>query len=154
MTEPVSDISLHHTAIVVGDLQKSLAFYEGYFGGAVETILRDVGDPQIAELHQLDDARFTLAFVKFGNSRLELFQFEHPGDGAAVSDRAHDFGVRHVCFEVADVRQAYAEMSAAGVVFTRPPYELTEGDARGTVLAFCFDPDGTRVELLQPGPGL
>jgi catechol 2,3-dioxygenase-like lactoylglutathione lyase family enzyme len=147
-------IGLHHTAIVVRDLDRSIAFYERFFGGFVETLLRDVDDPNIAELHQLGDARFTLAFVRFGPSRLELFQFERPADGRALGDRANDFGVRHICFELADVHEAYARMSAAGVLFTRPPYTVPGGGARATVLAFCVDPDDTRIELLQPGSDL
>jgi catechol 2,3-dioxygenase-like lactoylglutathione lyase family enzyme len=147
-TQPAG-LALHHTAIVVRDLNRSIAFYETFFGGQVETILRDVDDPQIAQLHELEDARFTLAFVRFGPTRLELFQFERPIDGQSLPDRANDFGVRHICFEVPDVAAAYERMSAQGVRFTRPPYTVRDGDARGTVLVFCVDPDGTRVELLQ-----
>jgi catechol 2,3-dioxygenase-like lactoylglutathione lyase family enzyme len=146
--------ALHHTAIVVTDLNRSIAFYENFFGGAVETILRDVDDPQIAALHELGDARFTLAFVRFGPTRLELFQFERPDDGRPLDDRAHDFGVRHICFEVPDVQGAYERMTTEGVRFTRPPYTVADSEAKGTVLAFCSDPDGTRVELLQPGSEL
>ena len=145
---------LHHTAIVVADLDRSIAFYERWFGGEVEVIIRDVDDPQVAQLHGLDAARFTLAFMRFGPTRLELFQFERDDAPAPVSDRADDFGVRHVCFEVSDVPAAYERMTAEGVTFSRPPYTVPDGDASGTVLAFCFDPDGARVELLQPGPGM
>jgi catechol 2,3-dioxygenase-like lactoylglutathione lyase family enzyme len=147
-TEPAG-LALHHTAIVVSDLDRSLAFYETFFGGRLETILRDIEDPNIAQLHELGDARFTLAFVRFGPTRLELFQFERPDDGQYLPDRANDFGVRHICFEVPDVNSAYERMTAQGVRFTRPPYMVRDGDASGTVLAFCVDPDGTRVELLE-----
>ena len=141
--------ALHHTAIVVHDLDRSIAFYEQFFGGQVETILRNIEDPQIAQLHQLEDIRFTLAYVGFGATRLELFAFERPTDGQTFADRANDFGVRHICFAVSDVAAAYERMKAEGVRFTRPPYSIPDGDAQGTVLAFCEDPDGTRVELYQ-----
>lgn len=144
-----ASLALHHTAIVVRDLNRSIAFYERFFGGQVETILRDIDDPHIAQLHELENARFTLAFVGFGPTRLELFQFERPADGRSPADRANDFGVRHICFEVPDVAAAYERMAAQGVRFTRPPYTVGDGDASGTVLVFCVDPDGTRVELLQ-----
>jgi len=154
MASDSATVGLHHTAIVVRDLERSIAFYERFFGGSVETVLRDVDDPNIAELHQLADARFTLAFVRFGLTRLELFQFERPRDGRTLADTANDFGVRHICFEIADVHDAYARMTSAGVPFTRPPYTVPGSGARGTVLAFCTDPDGTRLELLQPGSDL
>ena len=141
--------ALHHTAIVVRDLDRSIAFYETFFGGTVEAVLNDVDDPQIAQLHELEEVLFTLAFVRFGPTRLELFQFERPSDGQSLPDRANDFGVRHICFEVPDVVAAHDRMTARGVRFTRPPHTVPDGDASGTVLAFCADPDGTRVELLQ-----
>ena len=147
-----STLGLHHTAIVVHDLDRAIAFYETFFGGQVETVLRAIDDPQIALLHGLQDLHFTLAYVRFGPTRLELFAFERPTDGRPVADRANDFGVRHICFETTDVAAAYERMTAQGVRFSRPPYTVPDGDARGTVLAFCQDPDGTRVELLQPGP--
>lgn len=154
MSADTGALALHHTAIVVTDLDRSIAFYERFFGGSVEAILRNVDDPQIAALHELGDARFTLAFVRFGPTRLELFQFTRPDDGRPLDDRAHDFGVRHICFEVPDVQGAYERMIAEGVRFTRPPYTVPDSDAEGTVLAFCRDPDGTRVELLQPSSAL
>jgi catechol 2,3-dioxygenase-like lactoylglutathione lyase family enzyme len=142
--------SLHHTAIAVRDLDRSIAFYRDVFGGEVEAVIRDVGDVHVAQLHALESACFTLAFVRFGPTRLELFQFAEPDDGRDVHARAHDFGIRHICFEVDDVDAAYARLTGAGVAFTRPPYVIPDGDAAGTALAFCFDPDGNRVELLQP----
>jgi catechol 2,3-dioxygenase-like lactoylglutathione lyase family enzyme len=142
--------SLHHTAIAVHDLDVSIAFYRDIFGGEVEAIITDVDDVEVAQLHALESARFTLAFVRFGPTRLELFQFAEPEDAKEITARAHDFGIRHICFEIADVRATYERLTAAGVRFTRPPHVITHGDAAGTVLAFCFDPDGNRVELLQP----
>lgn len=143
---------LHHTAIAVRDLDRSIAFYETYFGGRVEAIIRDMADPQVAALHLLESARFTLAFVLFGPTRLELFQFAEPGDGRDIEARAHDYGIRHICFECDDVVGMYERLTAEGIAFTRPPYIVPEGDAAGTVLAFCFDPDGNRVELIEHAP--
>lgn len=150
MTASGASPALHHTAIAVHDLDRSIAFYADHFGGEVEVVLRDIGDPQIAELHRLPKALFTLAFVRFGATRLEFFQFADPEDGREIDARAHDFGIRHIGFEIDDVNGAYDRMTAAGVTFTRPPYVVPDGDAAGTVLAFCLDPDGNRVELIQP----
>jgi catechol 2,3-dioxygenase-like lactoylglutathione lyase family enzyme len=144
-----ASMSVHHTAIAVHDLDRAIAFYETYFGGEVETIIRDMSDPQVAQLHRLDSARFTLAFVAFGPTRLELFEFAEPSDGRELEPRAHDFGIRHICFECDDVAGTYERMTADGVRFTRRPYTIPDGDAAGTVLAFCLDPDGNPVELIE-----
>jgi catechol 2,3-dioxygenase-like lactoylglutathione lyase family enzyme len=144
--------SLHHTAIAVHDLDRAVAFYRDTFGGEVEAIIAGIDDVEVAQLHALESTRFTLAFVRFGPTRLELFEFDQPDDGREIEARAHDFGIRHICFEIQDVQATYKRLSDAGVTFTRPPHVITHGDAAGTVLAFCFDPDGNRVELLQPPP--
>ena len=107
--------TLHHTAIAVHDLDRAVAFYTTHFGGEVEVILQDVGDPNIAELHLLPAARFTLAFVRFGSTRLEFFQFAEPADGREIESRAHDFGIRHIAFETDDLQSTYDRLSAAGV---------------------------------------
>jgi catechol 2,3-dioxygenase-like lactoylglutathione lyase family enzyme len=140
---------LHHTAIVVTDLDRSIAFYTEHFGGVVERIIEDVSDPRIAALHQLPSARFTLAFLQFGPTRLELFRFDEPTDGRRTQTRAHDLGINHICFACPDVAAKYAALRARDVEFTGPPHAITEGDGAGTVLAFCLDPEGNRIELLQ-----
>jgi catechol 2,3-dioxygenase-like lactoylglutathione lyase family enzyme len=81
--------SLHHTAIAVHDLDRSIAFYRDTFGGEVEAIIEDIDDVEVAQLHALESARFTLAFVRFGPTRLELFQFALPQDGREIEARAH-----------------------------------------------------------------
>jgi catechol 2,3-dioxygenase-like lactoylglutathione lyase family enzyme len=146
-------LKLHHTAIVVRDLKRSTRFYEEHFGGVLENIIENVSDPNVAMLHQLPNARFTLAFMRFGPTRLELFQFEEPSDAKRISRRANDYGLAHICFECPDVDRAYGTLTEAGITFTREPYVVPDGDGAGTVLVFCLDPDGNLIELLQHPTG-
>ncbi len=142
--------SLHHTAIVVRDLSKSVAFYCDNFGGAIDHDIQDVSGPDAAALHQLDAVRLTRTFLRFGTTQLELLMFAEPEDGRDLQTRANDYGVRHICFQSPDVAAAYKQLSGRGIEFTRPPHIVNHGDGTTTVLAFCFDLDGTRIELLQP----
>lgn len=138
-------LELHHTAIVVTDLDRAIAFYTKRFGATVEWI-KDVSDPSIAALHELSSARFTHAFLRFGPTRLELLRFDEPSDGRRVQRRANDLGINHICFACPDVAAMYDTLCAHEVEFSRPPHSIV---AAGTVLAFCVDPEGNRIELLQ-----
>jgi catechol 2,3-dioxygenase-like lactoylglutathione lyase family enzyme len=143
---------LHHVGLVVSNLSRSIAFYCEHFGASVELHLTNEGGPEMATLHALERADYDLAFLRAGNSRIELVEFHEPADGVAVRRRACDLGAAHVAFEVADAHATYERLSAAGVAFTAQPLVITEGGAAGYVLAFCLDPDGNRIELLQtPG---
>jgi lactoylglutathione lyase len=145
MSTSEHNFELHHTAIVVADLDRAIAFYTERFGATVEWI-RDVSDPSIAALQELSSARFTHAFLRFGAARLELLRFDEPADGGRVQRRANDLGISHICFACPDVAAMYDTLRAHGVQFSRPPHSIVDA---GTVLAFCVDPEGNRIELLQ-----
>jgi catechol 2,3-dioxygenase-like lactoylglutathione lyase family enzyme len=141
--------TFHHAAVVVSSLADSVDFYQRCFGGEVEYV-EGVGGAEMAALHGLPSANFDLAFLDYGNARIELFQFHEPEAPEAESVPAHQIGAAHFAFEVDDVEESYAALVAAGVEFSRPPLAPTEGPAAGFHLAFCFDPDGNRIEIIAP----
>jgi quinol monooxygenase YgiN/predicted enzyme related to lactoylglutathione lyase len=150
--EGVPTASFHHAALVVSSLDESIAFYQRCFGGEVETLLRDTGGPEIAVLHGLEEARFDLAFIRYGGALLELFQFHEPAPAARVPAQANRIGDGHVAFEVDDVEAAYRRLLGLGLEFPRPPVRVEEGDAAGFELLFTADPDGNRIELISTPP--
>ena len=133
---------LHHTAVVVSNLERSIAFYERHLGGRLEYVVRDNDDLRIAELLQLPEIRLSFAFIAFEYAHLELLEFSVPADGRRFDARANDFGTTHLSFQVEDVQAAYERLAADGVELTRPP-------APTLPIVFCFDPDGNRIELIQ-----
>lgn len=58
--------------------------------------------------------------------------------------KKHGPGLDHLCFTVDDVRKAYKDLAVAGVPFHISPYEF-----RGSFIAWCKDPAGVEIELLQ-----
>lgn len=140
---------IHHTGVVVHDLSRSIRFYERFLGGKLELLLEGLSGADIAHLHGLSQARFDLAFVAFGNTRLELFEFELPADGRRVEARGCDVGAVHIAFEVDDVRGTYRWFESAGVRCAAPPLAVMDREGGEHVLAFCADPDGNRIELIQ-----
>lgn len=144
----VANGGIHHAAVVVSDLDRSLGFYTDLFGGEVALRIDGIEDPRIARLQGVARMRMSIAMIAFGPVRFELIQFEEPV-GRAEVPRSTDLGCAHLAFEVTDVEAAYARLRSEGVTFEAPPVHLEEGPAAGWVIVYGRDPDGNRFELLQ-----
>lgn len=122
-----------HTMLRVGDLEKSIAFYTEVLG---MRLLRQKDYPE---------GRFTLAFVGY----------QEEAEGAAL-ELTHNWdttsyeignGYGHIAIEVDDVYAACEKIRTRGGKITREPGPMKHST---TVLAFVEDPDGYKIELLEP----
>jgi len=127
---------LNHVAIVVPDLEAATALY------------RDTLGAEVLPPHELPEHGVTAAFVEFGNTRVELL--EPLGDASPVRSflaRNPEGGMHHVCYEVADIREARDRLRARGARV------LGDGEpkigAHGKPVLFLHPKDfcGTLVEL-------
>lgn len=123
---------LLHTMLRVGDLQKSLEFYQQIFG------------MQLLRQKDYPDGRFTLAFLGYGpESEHTAIELTHNWDTDQY-ELGNAFG--HIAIEVDDAYQACAEIKAKGGNVVREAGPMKHGS---TVIAFVRDPDGYMVELIQ-----
>jgi lactoylglutathione lyase len=117
---------IHHVAIRVTDLERSVAFYERHFdlrvasrmtlasGGNVAFLVHPAGGAQLELIAGLTD--------------------HHPGDGL----------VHHVAFGADDVPAVFEQLRAAGVAtLEEAPVVL----ANGRRLFSCRGPDGERLQV-------
>ena len=127
---------LLHTMLRVGDLDKSLDFYQNVLG---MTLLRRKDYP---------DGRFTLAFVGYGgeaeNTVLEL---THNWDTPSY-DLGNAYG--HIAIEVDDAYRACDLVREKGGKVVREAGPMAHGT---TVIAFVEDPDGYKIEFIQKNSG-
>jgi len=94
---------LNHVAIVVPDL------------AAATTLYRDTLGAKVLPSHELSEHGVTAAFVELGNTRIELL--EPLGENSPVRGflaRNPDGGMHHVCYEVADIREALDRLRISG----------------------------------------
>src|SRR5262245_59572697 len=94
---------LNHVAIAVPKLSAAAALYANALGA-------DVSDPVA---HPEDGV--TVVFVTLPNTKIELL--EPLGEGspiAAFLERNPAGGIHHICYEVADIAAASANLKAAG----------------------------------------
>ena len=126
--------AIYHVGFVVGNLDKSLAFYEGVLG--FHEIWRGASNPSELSWVNLQ--------VPDGNDYIELMLYRKlPGN----------FGTKnHVSLVVPDMQKAVADLES------RPAYKsyLTYGKPlemhvgkNGKRQVNLYDPDGTRVELME-----
>ncbi len=122
-----------HTMLRVGDLEKSIAFYVDVLG---MRLLRKKDYPE---------GRFTLAFVGYQEeSEGAVLELTHNWDTTSY-DLGDGYG--HIALEVDDVYAACEKIRERGGKITREPGPMKHGSS---ILAFVEDPDGYKIELLEP----
>ncbi len=114
-----------HTGLIVSDLDKSRAFYEGLLG------LRP--DPK------RPDREFAGVWYDIGPNQIHLMVVENPY--AEVQRPAHGGRDIHLAMHVKDIEAVVAALDAAGVPYTK--------SKSGRAAVFCRDPDGNALEFSQ-----
>ena len=129
---------LNHVAIAVPDLEAAAAQYR-------DTLGAEVGAPQDEPDHGV-----TVVFITLPNTKVELL---YPlGDGSPIAgflEKNPSGGIHHICYEVEDIREAAAKLTASCARV------LGDGEpkigAHGKPVLFLHPKDftGTLVELEQ-----
>lgn len=144
-----------HVNIVVGDMERSLAFYRDLLEMRV-TFEADLTGEWIAMVAGLPTvfARCVFCEPPGGGARFELLEYRTPpGIGRPEDSVANSLGLRHVALEVDDLDGLYARLTSAGVPFVSGPVTVPFSVA-GVRKRLCYmrDPDGTLVEIAEYTP--
>ena len=76
---------------------------------------------------------------------VELLDYvTHPTE--LIEQEVYNVGACHIAFQVYDIEQAYNKLLENGVRFLSEPVLSSEGIAK---VCFCFDPNNTRIELVE-----
>ncbi len=118
---------LNHFGIVIRDLQKSLAFYQGLMGA------------KIVYQGFIPPSQTDVIYLQIAGGMIELL---HP----AAPPPTETFGITHVAFMTDDLDADYARLVDKGYKGLVAPKVAGSGVGR---LAFLSDPNGARVELIQ-----
>ncbi|MGH7822921.1 MAG: lactoylglutathione lyase [Candidatus Binatia bacterium] len=121
-----------HTMLRVGDLAKSLDFYQNVLG------------MRLLRKHDFPDGRFTLAFVGYGDeSDQTVIELTHNWDTPRY-ELGNGYG--HVALGVEDIYATCEALRKKGGKIVREPGPMKHGT---TEIAFLEDPDGYKIELIQ-----
>jgi lactoylglutathione lyase len=117
-----------HTMLRVGDLDRSIRFYE--LLGMKELRRRDV-----------PDGKYTLVFVGYGDGPEVELTYNYGEDRYELGTA---FG--HLAVGVPDIYATCDKVRAGGGKVSREPGPVKFGT---TVIAFVEDPDGYKIELIE-----
>lgn len=125
---------LEHAGLTVTDLERSIAWYRQMFGCEI-----------VEELHWPENGNRAV-YLSLGNEGALLELFHRPGTHKAYEPDKQMARYEHICVHVDDVDAAYAELVAKGARVGTAPKPAK----RHARLCVVIDPDGFRIELLQP----
>ncbi len=140
-------VGVHHVGVPVQNLERSLAFYEEVFG-LTPSFREHFEGPGLDTVVQVESSRIDAAYIKVGESMLELLHYAEPA-GAPFQLRNCDVGAIHVGFEVDDIDAMHRKLEARGIAVNAPPGQIAEGPLAGHKSCYFRDPDGIQFELFQ-----
>ncbi|MDD5562247.1 MAG: methylmalonyl-CoA epimerase [Thermoanaerobaculaceae bacterium] len=128
---------LDHIGVAVASLERRLALY------------RALG-LEVASVEEVSSEKVRVAFLPVEGTSIELLEPTGPDSPVAAFIAKRGEGLHHLCFRVADIRGAMAQLKANGFEL------LTDEPARGAHgCLVCFvhprSAGGVLVELSQPG---
>jgi methylmalonyl-CoA/ethylmalonyl-CoA epimerase len=132
---------LNHVGVATPSIEKSVALYRDLLGAT-----------KIHEPFDLPPQKVRVCFVDTPNSQIELL--EPLGEDSPIAkflEKNPAGGQHHICFEVADIHEAKAEMEAKGAKVLGEP----RIGAHGTPVIFVHPKDmgGVLVELMETPKG-
>ena len=119
---------LIHTCYRIGDIDRSVAFYEA------------LGFEEVGRLPIREEAINVFMGLPGDGPRLEL-TYNFGIDGYELGT-----GYNHIAVTIADMDGALERLAGLGIEPEKPPYTVRDG---GNRLCFVRDPDGYRVELIE-----
>jgi lactoylglutathione lyase len=125
-------VELIHTCYRIAEIDRSVAFYTA------------LGFEERRRMPIRDEAINVFLGLPGAGDQLEL-TYNHGVDSYELGT-----GYGHIALTVEDMEQTLAGLAGQGIEPERPPYRLREG---GSLLCFVRDPDGYRIELIEPSPG-
>ena len=125
--------SIHHIAVVVADMDKSLAFW------------RDALGMELRAMQDVPAESSRVAFLPAGDSQIELVLPTREDSGIAKYLAKRGPGMHHVCVEVQDIHAALQRLKAHG---TRLIHDEPQVGADGQRYVFVH-PEATGGVLVE-----
>jgi methylmalonyl-CoA epimerase len=125
-------VKLDHIGIVVRDIKPALEVYETALGLPLK------------EVAEVPDQQVRVAFLRLGESNIELVQPISDNSGIAKYLEKRGEGIHHICIEVEDIEAALSRLRDHGVqLIDQQPRQGAHGQ-----VAFIH-PKGTHGVLLE-----
>ena len=139
--------ALHHTGLVVSDLDKAVGFYRKAIGLEVVSRYERIG-PAINQVIGYENTNLTIALMGgIGEHCVELIQYLSPPSQERPSEERSVLGATHLSFVVDDIEKAFQELIEHGAIAWNPPAQV----GPGRKACYLQDPDRNWLELMELG---
>jgi Lactoylglutathione lyase and related lyases len=138
--------AIRHIGIVVRDIDKALHFYRDLLG---LNIVKDMNEqaPYIDRILNLHDVSVrTVKMAADDGNLVELLHFKSHSAVIEKHKEIYSVGCSHVAFTVENLDEEYKRLRNEDIIFNSLPQYSPDGYAK---VAFCKDPDGTLIELVE-----
>jgi len=127
---------IDHIGIVVNDIEEALVVYQQALGLS------------LAEIQERPDQAVTIAFLRSGETTIELVQPVTSDSDVAKFLQARGEGIHHICLEVDDIEEALPDLRAKGLQLID---EMPNTGPEGERFAFIHPKSahGVLIELYQ-----
>lgn len=136
---------LHHVGMSVPSLDEARRFYVEKLGFTELGGGEFAADEDIDRIMALHGAAARVAFLAFGDFKIEMFEFSAPEQKRDdTGEPVYRHGITHICLDVTDVRATHARLKASGMRFHSDPV-----DKEGVRTVYGRDPFGNVIELQE-----
>lgn len=142
----------YHGGVTVSDMERALRFYRDGLGLEME-FDKIVDGPYLPVVLDLDFSHIRAVYLRIpGGGFIELLEY-HGIERLPAASRPCDYGAGHLCLHVEGIDDVYDRLTDLGFhARSDGVVAITEGPNEGARSVYMLDPDGYRVELLQPPP--
>lgn len=143
--------AIHHTGLVVRDLDRSIYFYHDVLGLPFANEPTPWFDgPQLEKGVGVPGAVLRQVSLWVGeHSTMELIEYGNRPESSTESVPNNHLGAAHVCFKVDDIVAKKAELESKGVNFYSDVNVVDDGPLAGWRWCYFSDPDGLALELVE-----
>jgi len=126
---------IHHVAIVVNDINQSVAFW------------RDALGIKLSHIEEVASQQSKVAFFPFDHGEIELVQPTTEDSGVAKFLAQKGSGMHHLCFEVDDIEGMIEQLRSKNIRLINEVPLILEG--RKAAFIHPKSADGVLIELYQ-----
>lgn len=145
-------LGIHHTTIVVSDLEQAVAFYTTVLGFVVVQDIAIQGNEEMAGLTGLEDSTAKGVFLKAGWGYLKLLQFKtQHSDYQFFWTPVNKLGWRHLSLFTGDAPR-FHERTKNDILWHGEPVGHTVEEGNEAWACYGRDPFGNIIELWSQGP--
>jgi len=141
-------ISLRHLGITVDNIEKMENFYCNLLGCEVYKIMQEEG-ACIDNFSGIENIKVTTSKMNLpGGGLLELLKYHSPANTSFPDQNRQiiEVGLSHLALTVDNLDLLYENLMKEGIVFLYPVQASPDGNVK---IAFCRDPEGNLIELVE-----